>query len=211
MAASKPAKRSATQSALPTAVLTGTELAILTSLVSGGGKSLGDLGVKGVDALVTFLRNEGPIAHRVLASWSEAARFVVALEFVNTTMHGGYVEALAVTKPGANFDFDIALPKRKPGHAGLGVNRPAAGEVPVGEFFWKKQVDALPLYVAPGESSTIVLRLTDDQSKTLSRARTVEFSYEFSMAGGKDAASDQKKSTKSALVRLRKHGPAYLK
>ena len=151
------------------------------------------------------------MAHRVLASWTEHAHYVVALEYVNTTVHGGYVEALAVTKPEAHFDFDIALPKRKRERAGLGVGRPAAGEVPAGEFSWKKQVDALPVYVAPGESSTIVLRLTDDEKKTLSRADTVEFSYEFSITGRKDASNDRKKNTRRALVRLRKHGPAYLK
>ena len=73
-----------------------------------------------------------------------------------------------------------------------------------------KQTDRLPLYVAPGESSTIVLRLTDDQKKALSRADTVEFSYEFSITGGKDASNDRKKNTKHTTVRLRKLGPAVL-
>ncbi len=211
MAASMRPTGIASRSREPQAVLTGAEIAFIAAMISGGSKSLADLGIKGADALVTFLKNEGPMASRVLASWTEHAHYVLALEFVNTTIHGGYVESLAVTKPGPNFDFDVALPKRKEGGVRIPGDTPAPGEVPTGEFFWKKQVDRLPLYVAPAESSTIVIRLKDDNAKTLSRADTVEFSYEFSITGGKDASNDRKKSTKHTTVRLRKHGPAYLK
>src|SRR5262245_18239985 len=131
--------------------LTGAELAILTAFISGGSKSLADLGIKGADALVTFLNNEGPMASRVLASWTENAHYVTALEFVNTTLHGGYLESLAVLKPATNFDFDIALPERKEG--GISFPGDSTRDVPVGEFFWKKQADRLPLYVEPGGSA----------------------------------------------------------
>ena len=93
--------------------------AFIAAMISGGPKSLADLGIKGADALVRFLKNEGPMGSRVLASWTESALYVIALEFVNTTIHGSYVESLAVTKPGSNFDFDVALPERKRKEAGV--------------------------------------------------------------------------------------------
>ena len=83
--------------------------------------------------------------------------------------------------------------------------------MPTGEFAWSKQAGRLPLCVEPGGSNTIVVRLKDDNAKTLARADTVEFSYEFTITGGKDASNDRKKNTKHTTIRLRKHGPAYLK
>ena len=122
MAASKP-RGIASKATQPTA-LTGAEIAFIAAMISGGSKSLADLGIKGADALVTFLKNEGPVASRVLASWTEHAHYVIALEFVNTTIHGGYVESLAVTKPGSNFGFDVALPQRKQGGISIPGDKP---------------------------------------------------------------------------------------
>ena len=52
------------------------------------------------------------LAYRVLASWKEGNDYCVGLEFMNTTLHGGYVERIDVKKPTANFDFKVAKAKR---------------------------------------------------------------------------------------------------
>lgn len=210
MASTRSPKGIASQAARP-AALTGAELPFLLAFLSGSNKTIADLGAKGAGTLLAWLRDEGPMAYRVLASWSEAKQYVIALEFVNMTPHGGYVEEISVTKPAMNLGFHVALPKRKQEGMGLG-GKPAPGEVPPGEFVWCKTTDLLPLYVAPGDSSTIVLRLIDDQAGTLSRSDSAELSYEFSITGGKEASNNKKKqNTKRATVRLRKHGPLYLK
>jgi hypothetical protein len=191
--------------------LTGLEVAILTSVLSGSGKSVADFGAKGVEALVTYFRNEGPMAHRVLASWMEDSQYCIALQFINMTLHGGYLEQLNVTKPENDFAFRVAMPSRQIAGPTFPGDTSSVKEGMVGQFQWRKEQELLPLYIAPGSVDTVVLRLQDDQGKTLSKAPVVELSYEFSISGGKEAANDQKQNTKRATVRLRKSGPAYLK
>ena len=198
----------------PSALITGAEIPIIAAIVGGMSKSAADVGVKGTEALIAHLRKEGPMAHRILASWKEAKDYCFAVEFLNITFHGGYVEKIESSKPSKDFDFKVARPRRikKTPSAGFGGDEAVSAEANGANrpLEWQEQAALLPLYVAPAGTAEILLRLKDDAARTLAKTRAVTLSYEFTIVGGKDAKIASHASRKEADVRLREHGPYYL-
>jgi hypothetical protein len=170
----------------------------LKALFGMGARLAGDAAVKGAGSTMAALQSEGPMPHRIEASWSEDDHFCIAIRFINATWHGGYVEKINTTQP-RDIGFGVATSKRNL-QGGFGD----AGNPKAGKFNWQKDDIGIPFYVPPGESVLILLRLIDDKAKTLSRSKIVEFAYEFSIVGGKDA---HKKMKGEAKATLRSAGP----
>lgn len=195
----------------PKAVLTGAELAIVTALLGGAGKSVADVGIKGTEALIAFFRKEGPMAYRVLASWKEGNDYCVGLEFMNTTLHGGYVERIDVKKPTANFDFKVAKAKRVGKGFGLDEKEePETANKAQRPLSWLKHDELLPLYVSPAGAAVVLLRFKDDVAGTLAKTQVLTLSYQLSIVGGDYADTPPQKKPKEVNVRLRGKGPYYL-
>lgn len=191
------------------------ETAAILGIILGGaagavGKSAVEAGVKGSQALIEYLRKEGPMAHRVLASWKEGKSPCLALEFINVTLHGGYVETIEVVKPSTNFDFDLATTQRKNAEVGLDGSAREDDSGARKPVVWKKQTELLPLYVPPAGTARLLLGLKDDVSGTLAKTPLVTLSYQFSIVGGDLADTDPSKKPKEIRVRLRTQGPFYL-
>ncbi|MCW5621675.1 MAG: hypothetical protein KIS79_11265 [Burkholderiales bacterium] len=184
--------------------------AVLAGAAGAAGKSAVEAGVKGSQALIEYLRKEGPMAHRVLASWKEGKSPCLALEFINVTLHGGYVETIEVVKPSANFDFDLAFTKRKDASIGWGNSAREDDSGARKPVVWKKQTELLPLYVPPAGTATLLLGLKDDVAGTLAKTSLVTLSYQFSIVGGDLADTDPSKKPKEIRARLRTQGPFYL-
>lgn len=194
----KPTKADMVSSAQPSAFLTGAEIAVLASILTGA-KTATDLGVQGGSALTAYLRDEGPMACCVLASWMEDGRHCVALEFFNLTPHGGYIEDIRIEKPGKNFELEFASMLTA---GGITFGDPAGID-------WSKSDTILPFFVPAGGKATVIVGLTDDRAKTLAKTQTAALSFRYSIAGGKDAEKPAKKTVKKAEVRLRSAGPNY--
>lgn len=174
-------------------VPSGLEMEALKALFGIGARLGGDAAVKGAGSTIAALQSEGPMPHRIEASWSEDDHFCIAVQFINATWHGGYVEKINTTEP-RDIGFDVATPKRNP-RGGFGD----AGDLKAGKFSWQKDDIGIPFYVPPGELVLILLRFIDDRDKTLSRSKIVEFAYEFSIVGGKDAHKKMKGEVKATL------------
>jgi hypothetical protein len=186
--------------------MTGAEIPILAAILGGTSKTFGDAGLKGAEALIVHFRKEGPIANRILASWKESGHHCIAIEFLNTTLHGGYVEDVNVTKPNKNLAFMLGKPDReKANNMGLSESTKDKGDASLG-IKWAKPEELLPLYVPPAGTASMLLQLRDDAAKTLSNSSAASLSYEFSIVGG-----DPQKKSKEFQVRLRNKGPLYLK
>jgi hypothetical protein len=191
-------------------MITGAEIPVIAAILGGISKSVADVGVKGSEALIAYMRKEGPIAHRVLASWRESKDYCVAVEFLNVTVHGGYVEKIESTKPSKDLDFRVASARRIVESPGISFGREEKVAAEVGgakhPIRWQKQLALLPLYVASAGTAEILLRFKDDAARTLARTRMVTLSYEFSIVGGGHSQA----KPKEVEIRLREHGPYYL-
>jgi hypothetical protein len=205
------AKKAPKAQARQPSAMTGAEIAIAAAILGGVSKSAADVGVKGTEALIAYLRKEGPMAHRVLASWKEGKDYCIAIEFLNTTLHGGYVEKVETVKPARNFDIKLARPKRAEKPMNLGDEKEAVEANSARRpLKWVKQDDLLPLYVAPAGTAVVLLQLKDDVAGTLAKTPVATLSYDFSIIGGSDAQTAPHKKPKQAEVRLRDKGPFYL-
>jgi hypothetical protein len=104
----------------PTA-LTGLEIPILAAILGSVSKSAADVSVKGTEAIIAHLRKEGPVAYRILASWKESGHYCLAIEFLNVTLHGAYVETIQIVKP--EKDFSLAFSKARNPREGISMPR----------------------------------------------------------------------------------------
>ena len=179
--------------------MTGLEIAIATEILKEVTKDITGAGMTGAGSLAAYLSKEGPIAHRVLASWSEDGHFCIAIEFVNATLHGAYVERIDTEKPKKDLAISVASKRKPKANLGLGADPPPGGDIP-----WQRPETLIPVYVPPAAPVRILLRLTDDDAKSLSKSATMTFSFEISLVGGKSH-----KKTKQFDVLLRKSGPNY--
>lgn len=190
------------------------ETAALISALLGGiagatGKSAVEAGIKGSGLLVEYLRKEGPLAYRVLASWREDNAPCVAIEFINVTLHGAYVESIESIKPGKDFAFDVAKPKRKGRPIAIGIDEDADGEESHPALTWTKPEATLPVYVAPAAAVTVLIRLADDAAGTLRKSTEATLRYHYAIVGGSYTDGSGAKP-KDITVRLRSAGPHFL-
>jgi hypothetical protein len=169
---------------------------IETAVAAAAGKVFGDFFAKGTDTVLSHLRHEGPITHRVLASWLMDGCYCAALEFYNLTVHGAYLEDMWVTEPEKNIDCDLS---------NIDHDYIIGGTV----RSWKRPKAYLPVYIPPLKNVGLVLRLKDDHAKTLSKASVAGMRYAFTISGGKDVDAAPGKTEKAAKVRLRASGPIF--
>ena len=184
--------------------LTGHEWELLKALAPTFFKAGADAGAKGTSSLIALLQDEGPMPHRVLASWFEDGHACAAIEFLNATPHGAYVEQIEITGPAIDIDFELASTDRI--KEGVGLDNAGAQR---GSYKWLKASDRLPLYVPPGDASAILIRFKDDLKGVVSSAKLVKFDYLISIVGGKEAENPPKNNRCPGKVRLRKNGPPY--
>jgi hypothetical protein len=190
-------------------------IAVLAAIFGGASKPAAEESIKGAEALIAYLHKEGPMAHRVLASWKEGNGYCAAIEFLNTTLHGGYVERVKIKKPVGSLDIKVARPQRAQ-TAESSATFPDEKLVPSDTstakrpLNWLKPDDLLPLYVAPASTGAILVQLHDDSAGTLAKTPVVTLSYESSIIGGSDAQTAPEKKPKEVDVRLRHKGPFYL-
>jgi hypothetical protein len=198
---------------LPSMILTGAEIAFIAAAIGGASKSAADVGVKGTEALLAYVRKEGPMTHRILASWKEGLSYCIALEFINLTVHGGYVEDVDVTKPSKDFGYQVARAVRHDANRiGFDKDKENDGQEHGAKrpIRWEKRDTLFPLYVPPAGTAAVLIKLTDDVSKTLGSTSVITLAYQFSIVGGSDAKTTPNKKPKEADVRLRNKGPLYL-
>jgi hypothetical protein len=184
--------------------LTGHEWELLKALAPTFFKAGTDAGAKGTNSLIALLQDEGPMPHRVLASWFEDGHSCAAIEFLNATPHGAYVEQIEITKPATDIDFELASTDRI--KKGFGLDD---AEAKGGRYKWLKAKDRLPLYVPPGDAIAVLIRFKDDLKGVMSNAKLVKFDYLISIVGGKEADNPPKKNRWPGKVLLRKDGPPY--
>jgi hypothetical protein len=176
------------------------EIAILTSIL---GKVGGDLSSKGAGAgigsVYKFFSKDDVIAYQVLGCWFEGKHHV-ALQFLNVSPSGVYLEKLSVSTP-ANTDFRIAdipiAPSRPMGVSSSETTKTA----------WKTAGGFFPLHLLPMQSIDFMIQMDDDTSGRLQKASHVELTCDLTCADG----AVKYKKLQPIKVALRKGGPAYQK
>ena len=135
-AAKKTSRRS-----LVNAVVPGGEVALL-ALAKAYGPTVLSLGAKAGSALVDHWSKKGPVPAQVAASWSEdhGKTYRIAIVFLNTTLHGAYVETIKVAKP-KDFQMRVAISERP--KAGINLGGPAE----IDDFSWEPANNMEPLCV----------------------------------------------------------------
>ncbi|MGI6854356.1 hypothetical protein [Mesorhizobium sp. 1B3] len=173
---------------------------LVGAAISTGAGLLGEGTKSAAGAAWEYIKREGPVALRVLATWQDGNCPCVAFEFLNLTGHGAYIEDMWLLEPARNFSFYVwHRPRAEIGGFGQKIESP-----------WVKSADRFPIYVPPLAKAEIGIRLTDDAAKLLSSNLVANIQYKYSVVGGEHAAVAPEKCVKKVSFRIRAAGPAYI-
>jgi hypothetical protein len=169
------------------------------------GKAGGDVVSGGVrwaaaSALPLASRKE-VIACRILASWFEETRYCIAIEFLNLTMHGAYLEEMKISKP-SDMEFDLS------GVVASASNPSGVISGPDPKHDWLASGTKLPLYLPALGSLELVVGLKDNDA--LKDDASAQLLYRFAVADGTEVGLLHKNETKINAL-LRRRGPNFRK